>query len=350
MEEGRSLVDEVAKAAAQARKESLAAYRAWVQARAAAEQLALERYEAEFRAEQLAVKHIEAEYAAERLAEEHAELAKEHARAGKEKQKKPVDGDRCRRRGRGTMQTVPRLTPGIYGAVVQRGPDWEFLNQDGGPRLWSFRPPRRRRLTGVVLPLTDDIIMEWVDAALDAINWAQDGTGAWGPARCCQVRWTFNKETANYKCGDMQAHDIDLAPRWRSWRSRSSCTSLETMRWWVAYYELLLRFRSRWKHDGIWYRRAGAIQCLILYEWSHFAQAARDIHLMVNQQGPLMLHPHVEDSPAPTTCTEDLDADAAAEDLARLAGGSPMPAFGDGDGEAARFGNSQTSSTDSNCW
>jgi hypothetical protein len=351
----RSPVNQIRKAAVEARAESLAAYRAWSQARAAAEQLGLEHYEAVFLAERLAIEHVKAEYDAERLTQEHAELVKEHAHARKEKQMKPV---RARRRTmkhrvsglvRGSRslvrrQTVPLLTPGIYGAVVQRAPDWEFHHQDGGPGLW----PSRRRLTGVVLPLTEDIIMEWVDDALDSIYWGQDGTGGWGPARSCQVRWTFNTETANYKCGDMQAYDIHLAPRWRSWRLRRSCTSVETLRWWVAYYELLLRFRSRLKHHGMWDLRSGAVECLILYEWSHFTQAARDIHRMVIREGPLMVDPDVEDTPS-ATCT-DVDAAAAIEDLARLTGGTPTCAFGDGEGEAAReLGNSQASSTDSNC-
>ena len=98
------------------------------------------------------------------------------------------------------------LLAGIYGVRVQRGPSWDYGDQDGGAGAWGT----------VVKP--DAATMEtWADGLIDPGMGApcrcfpRHYKGGWHIGRSCQVRWDSGS-TFFYKCGDDGHYDLVFFP------------------------------------------------------------------------------------------------------------------------------------------
>ena len=150
---------------------------------------------------------------------------------------------------------------GIYNVHCLRGPSWDVGAQDGGNR-W----PSGRGLLGVILPMTDDVLDDWADTAIDLAQDGFDATSGWGPSRSARVRWVHNGVEASYKAGDDEMHDLQFARRSRQLQAQARLFDAGALRNAVDRFCAKLAARALCAPD---LRVAGALQSVIAYERVH---------------------------------------------------------------------------------
>ena len=168
---------------------------------------------------------------------------------------------------------------GMIGAVVTRGPQWDWDDQDGGEGH-----------TGITIWPCDDTLLKWL---LGMINGEHGGTrvhgcftGGWWITRSVVALWTRTGEEAWYKAGDEGKFDLCVLPG--NWHSKNTLRNLKR-----EHYKMVERLSrvfalvTEMEEHKPWMKLHGAQVSL---EAMNF-MAACELELNAKLRGPMVPRP-----------------------------------------------------------